>query len=147
MNNRHKLWALLIVPMLTAPALAGPDKDKGNDKSQEKQQAQQWEKSAKAKHKEYSPALVGGGLAQADARKLAVEFQLVGQQDLPAGIRKNLTKGKPLPPGIQKKAVPAEFVSRLPVHQGYEWRLVGTDLILVSVATQVVADVLHDVFR
>src|SRR3546814_12654007 len=65
-------------------------------------------------------------------------------RSLPPGIRKNLARGKPLPPGIQKKIVPGSLLSRLPRYSGYEWRVAGSDLILVAVATAVVADVLYE---
>ena len=70
-----------------------------------------------------------------------------GYKPLPPGIAKNLARGKPLPPGIAKRYPPGAMVGRLPVHPGYEWRIAGTDLILVQIGTQVVADVLKRVFE
>ena len=81
-----------------------------------------------------------------EARRYAVDTGARGYQPLPPGIRKNLARGKPLPPGIAKRYAPAPMVSRLPVHPGHEWRVVGTDLVLVAVATAVVVDILLDVF-
>jgi hypothetical protein len=66
---------------------------------------------------------------------------------LPPGIRKNLVRGKPLPPGIANKSVPAAMLAELPQHQGYEWQVVGTDVVLVSIATAVITDVLIDVLN
>lgn len=63
-------------------------------------------------------------------------------QGLPPGIRKNLARGKPLPPGIAKKMPPRELVSRLSVPRGYEVVEVGLDVLLVEVATGVIHDVL-----
>ena len=63
-------------------------------------------------------------------------------QGLPPGIRKNLARGKPLPPGIAKKMPPQELVSRLSVPRGYEVVEVGLDVLLVEVATGVIHDVL-----
>lgn len=80
------------------------------------------------------------------ARRYAMDTGAHGYQPLPPGIRKNLARGKPLPPGIAKKYAPAPMVTRLPVHPGHEWRVVGTDLVLVAIATAVVVDVLLDVF-
>jgi len=37
-------------------------------------------------------------------------------------------------------------LAALPQHQGYEWQICGQDLVLVAVATAVIADVLFDVF-
>lgn len=65
---------------------------------------------------------------------------------LPPGIRKNLARGKPLPPGIAKQLDP-RFASQLPRYDGYEWRQVGTDAALVNVTTGVVREVLNDVLR
>ena len=75
-----------------------------------------------------------------------VQAGATGYGSLPPGIRKNLARGKPMPPGIAKKMVPGAMLARLPVHPGYEWRVAGSDLILVAIATSVVADVLSGVF-
>lgn len=90
--------------------------------------------------------LVYAGISAALAREYALDYGFGGYSALPPGIRKNLARGKPLPPGIAKKMVPGSMLGRLPRHPGYEWRIAGTDLILVSVATAVVADILYDVF-
>lgn len=90
--------------------------------------------------------LVYAGITAALAREYALDFGLRGYSSLPPGIRKNLARGKPLPPGIAKKMVPGSLMVRLPRHPGYEWRIAGTDLILVSVVTAVIADILYDVF-
>ena len=64
---------------------------------------------------------------------------------LPAGIAKNLTRGKSLPPGIAKQQLPNELIQRLPpVRAGYERVIVDGRLLLVAVATQVIVDVLSD---
>jgi Ni/Co efflux regulator RcnB len=38
------------------------------------------------------------------------------------------------------------MLARLPRYDGYEWRIYGSDLVLVATATAVIADVLFDVF-
>lgn len=92
--------------------------------------------------------LVTAGISVGDARRIAIDVGIrPGTYDpLPPGIRKNLARGKPLPPGIAKKVAPPAMVAHLPVHPGYEWRIVGSDLVLVAVATLIIADVLFDVF-
>lgn len=90
--------------------------------------------------------LVNAGISAVLAREYAHHAGLTGYRDLPPGIRKNLMRGKPLPPGIAKKVRSGAFLERLPRHSGYEWQTAGTDLILVSVATGVIADILLDVF-
>ncbi|WP_085728652.1 anti-virulence regulator CigR family protein [Pseudomonas sp. R37(2017)] len=64
---------------------------------------------------------------------------------LPPGIQKNLARGKPLPPGIAKK-LDGRLVGRLPHYDGYEWQQVGTDLILVALATGLVYEILDGAF-
>ena len=66
------------------------------------------------------------------ARRLAVDNSLVGQ--------------KPLPPGIAKRSLPAPFLNELPRYPGHEWHMAGSDLVLVAVASGIIADVLLDVF-
>ncbi|CAB5511727.1 hypothetical protein LMG26857_01015 [Achromobacter anxifer] len=93
-----------------------------------------------------SVTLSTAGITVSTARGYAVQAGATGYGSLPPGIRKNLARGKPLPPGIAKKMVPGPMLARLPVHPGYEWRVAGNDLILVAIATAVVADVLAGVF-
>ncbi|MBV7481840.1 anti-virulence regulator CigR family protein [Bordetella sp. BOR01] len=91
-------------------------------------------------------SLATAGISISMARGYATDYGLTGYSSLPPGIRKNLARGKPLPPGIAKKMVPRSMLARLPVHPGYEWRMAGSDLILVAIGTAIVADVLFDVF-
>lgn len=91
--------------------------------------------------------LVRISIGYGEARRIAVEHRHTGYSALPPGIRKNLARGKPLPPGIAKKVVPAPVLARLPVYPGYEWRIYGSDLVLVALATAIVADVLFGVFE
>lgn len=145
MNARTTLWVALIAPLLTQQVNAA-DADKEHQhkaKAAEKQLKQQ----SKQKIAELKPVTVSAGISLTDARSVAQRYQMTGQTALPSGIRKNLAKGKPLPPGIAKKSAPAAMLAELPQHQGYEWQVVGTDLILVSIATAVIADVLVDVLH
>jgi Ni/Co efflux regulator RcnB len=79
------------------------------------------------------------------AHRSEVDFR--GYKPLPPGIRKNLARGKPLPPGIAMKAPPPRYIERLPRYEGYEWRVYGTDLVLVAIGTAIVADILNGVFQ
>ena len=70
-----------------------------------------------------------------------------GQKSLPPGIAKNLARGKALPPGIAKQVLPVDLVRMLPaVPKGYERVYVSGKVLLVEIATQVIHDVLEDVF-
>lgn len=80
------------------------------------------------------------------ARKLAVNYGLVGYQSLPPGIAKKVARGKPLPPGIAKKSLPSSMLNELPYYPGYEWRSVGDNLVLIALSTAVVTAVINGVF-
>ena len=67
-------------------------------------------------------------------------------RQLPPGIAKNLARGKPMPPGIQKTRMPDGFVSQLPHYAGHEWRQAGGDLVLVASGSLVISDILEGVF-
>lgn len=90
---------------------------------------------------------INAGINVGQAREMAVSYQQTGYRSLPPGIRKNLARGKPLPPGIAKKLQSSPMLQQLPQHPGYEWQACGTDLVLVSIASQVIAEVLIDVFN
>ncbi|WP_416140862.1 anti-virulence regulator CigR family protein [Halomonas sp. HK25] len=63
---------------------------------------------------------------------------------LPPGIRMNLERGKPLPPGIAKR-FDERSLGHLPRYDGYEWRRVGPDAILVDAANEIIYQVIRDV--
>ena len=143
--------ALLAAALAVGPVLADPPEGKGKGKG----------KSNKG-HADDAPASVHPGSAPSasissggitvsvsagQARRIATDVGATGYKPLPPGIRKNLARGKPLPPGIAKKFAPPAMVSRLPAYPGHEWRVVGTDLVLVVIATAVVVDVLLDGFH
>jgi len=92
-------------------------------------------------------SLVTVTITSQQARQYALAGNATGYKSLPPGIRKNLARGKPLPPGNAKKVAPPAVLRELPQYPGYEWQAVGTDLVLVAVATAIVASVLVDVFR
>ena len=161
MALKVRLTASLVLALAaavgTGPAVAEPPHGKGGGHGQAEQGGKGGDKSRKTGNggpREQSVRSGGGGgdliragVTVAMARGYASEYRALGYSPLPPGVRKNLARGKPLPPGIAKKMVPPGMMARLPVYPGYEWRVAGTDLILVSLATLVIADVLADVFR
>lgn len=71
--------------------------------------------------------------------------QLLGPSaPLPPGIAKNLARGKPLPPGIARN-LDSRLAARLPYYEGYQWQQVGSDMVLVAVATGIVYEILRNV--
>lgn len=90
---------------------------------------------------------VTAGITVGQARELALANRLTGFAGLPPGIQRNLARGRPLPPGIARRALPDAMLRGLPAVQGHEWRAAGTDLVLVAIGTLVVAEILREVFR
>lgn len=66
---------------------------------------------------------------------------------LPPGIRNNLRRGKPLPPGLDRHWLDSRLERQLPRYYGHEWIRVGNDLLLISVSTRLINDVLYDIFN
>ncbi|QGN38050.1 anti-virulence regulator CigR family protein [Klebsiella oxytoca] len=116
----------------------GKNVDKGNQGHKEE---------SPGKRKNYGkPDHVSSDISFSRARSLAVNYGLTGYSSLPPGIAKNLARGKPLPPGIAKKAVPASMLNELPYYPGYEWRVVGKDLVLIALSTAIVTSIINGVF-
>ncbi|MGE6791564.1 anti-virulence regulator CigR family protein [Pseudomonas guineae] len=63
---------------------------------------------------------------------------------LPPGIAKNLARGKPLPPGIAKN-FDSRLLGQLPHYDGYQWQQMGTDVVLVAIASGIIYEVLRNV--
>ena len=63
---------------------------------------------------------------------------------IPPGVRQNLARGKPVPPGIAKR-FDDDIRRDLPHYHGYEWRRVGTDAVLVDITNDIIHDVIRDV--
>ncbi len=68
------------------------------------------------------------------------------RDSLPPGIRMNLERGKPLPPGIARN-FDGRLRRDLPDYAGYEWRRVGTDAVLVDLTNDIIHEVIHDILR
>lgn len=99
-------------------------------------------------HDDAGSVLAAGATAAAVSALLGGQTRplAVGASPLPPGIRKNLARGKPLPPGLAKQAVPGPLLARLPVVDGHTWIRVGTELVLIGIATSIISQVIDDVF-
>lgn len=66
---------------------------------------------------------------------------------LPPGIQKRLAKGKPLPYGIAKKVIlPQEVNSYLKLSQDYRIIVLGSSVIVLNSANNIILDILQVVF-
>ncbi len=99
-----------------------------------------------AKHSDVGVSLSGPSIDIGQVRiVLGQSRDLIGPTTaLPPGIAKNLARGKPLPPGIAKN-FDSRVSSQLPHYDGYEWKQIGTDVVLVTIATGIVYEVLRNV--
>ncbi len=138
--TRTTLIALCGLMLAASPLMADPPAGKGNPGKEKQGDRKDLENAIDL------VVLVAAGISATDARRIAVDYRYTGYKPLPPGIRKNLARGKPLPPGIAKTRMPSALIAQLPIHTGYEWQIAGIDLILVSLAGHIIADVLHDVF-
>lgn len=155
------LAAVAAMTMCATPALADPGHGNGkgnggnqsNSANKSYQGNGQKDKSApkngqqSAQRKNYGkPDRVDSDISYNVARQYAVRYGLTGYKSLPPGIVKNLARGKPLPPGIAKKNVPASMLNQLPYYPGYEWQVVGDNLVLIALSTAIVTAIINGVF-
>jgi Ni/Co efflux regulator RcnB len=63
----------------------------------------------------------------------------------PPGAARKYARGRRLPPGIAKQALPPDLERRLPVQAGYQYVAVDSDVLLIAVSTGIVVDILMDV--
>lgn len=164
MGKRRGLTAVLATlvsfSLFTAPVMANPGNGNGNghgggqgnssgnhgNNGQKGNPAQKNNGSSDHRKNFGKPDHVDSDISFATARHLAVNYGLTGYDSLPPGIAKNLARGKPLPPGIAKKTVPASMLGQLPYYPGYEWKIVGDDLVLIALSTAVVTAIINGVF-
>ena len=63
---------------------------------------------------------------------------------LAPAITGRLAKARPLPPGTVKRPLPGNLIEALPPRPGYEWLVVGTDIVLTNAATGHVIGILSE---
>lgn len=86
------------------------------------------------------------GLNHHQARELAQINKMTGYKPLPPSTKRHMAPGKPIPQGIQLRPVPDHMRGKLPHHPGYEWRIAGTDLLLVAAGTLIISQIIENVF-
>jgi hypothetical protein len=70
----------------------------------------------------------------------------VRAEALPAGLERQLVRGKPLPPTAVKRPVYPGLLGRLPQYDGYQWCSIGKDLLLIT-NDGIVAEVMPALFQ
>jgi len=86
----------------------------------------------------------------------AVERALIGDyvkktrvsgQGLSPGLQKHIARTGRLPPGLEKRRLPGDLRALLPIRSGQDFRVVGNDIVLIEIATELILDVMKDVLR
>lgn len=66
---------------------------------------------------------------------------------MPPAVARAFARGKALPPGAELHPLPPDLLAKLPVRSGFEYARVGGDIALIHVNTQIVVDVIENVFE
>ncbi|HBV3228640.1 TPA: hypothetical protein MDU74_004686 [Citrobacter freundii] len=147
------LVAVAAMTMCATPVLANPGNGNGNgnsgnhgNSSNHGNSGNKGNSQAEQRKNYGKPDHVDSDISYNVARQYAVRYGLTGYKSLPPGIAKNLARGKPLPPGIAKKSVPSSMLNQLPCYPGYEWQVVGDNLVLIALSTAIVTAVINGVF-
>ncbi len=91
-------------------------------------------------------ALIGDYVAKAKGSSQGLPPGLAGRP-LPPGLQKHIDRTGQLPPGLQKRSLPGDLRSRLPHRAGQDYRVVGNDIVLIEIATNLILDVMQGVLR
>ena len=71
---------------------------------------------------------------------------LAKKKALPPGLTKQLERNGRLPPGLEKRELPADLRQRLsPPKDGTERVIIGDDIVLIEHRTQIILDILSDI--
>jgi hypothetical protein len=141
------IWARFIVGLLiavTCVSSAGAQSNgKGNGQGHGKAAGQQAPASGQI--------TLSATITTAERQTIMGYFQqhpasYAGAQPHPPGIAKKIARGGTLPPGIAKRYFPGELITLLPPRPGEQWLMVGTDVLLVQAATNLILDILPRVF-
>ena len=92
-------------------------------------------------------ALIGDYIKKAKVKHKGLPPGLAKRQHLPPGLQKHIARTGRLPPGLEKRRLPGDLRSLLPIRSGQDYRVVGNDIVLIEIATELILDVMKDVLR
>lgn len=144
--------ALVLILSATGPALSDQGKGKGKGNAGGNAGGSVIEKVTEGVVEGVVAGAVAAVLSDEERRIIRDYFHdhagdFGGVKPLPPGIRQKLARGGTMPPGIAKQALPGGLYRQLPPRDGQAYHVIGTDVVLVHVATQAIVDVLKDVLR
>ncbi len=91
-------------------------------------------------------ALIGDYVQKAKASSQGLPPGLAGRP-LPPGLQKHIDRTGQLPPGLQKRTLPSGLRNLLPQRAGQDYRVVGNDIVLIEIATNLILDIMQGVLR
>lgn len=133
--TKHRSIALMPFVLLLVLALPASAQSRGKGKAKDK----------RSSAVEVISSVTFTQLERAEIERFFRDNASPGLEALPPGIRKNLARGKPLPPGIAKQVLPSTLEGMLPIREGYRRVAVGADIILIEIATGLIVDILAEV--
>jgi hypothetical protein len=92
-------------------------------------------------------ALIGDYIRKAKTSGQGLPPGLAQRQHLPPGLQKHIERTGRLPPGLEKRRLPGDLRALLPYHKGRDYRVVGNDIVLIEIATELILDVMKGVLR
>ncbi len=92
-------------------------------------------------------ALIGDYVRKAKASGQGLPPGLAKRQHLPPGLQKHIDRTGRLPPGLEKRRLPGDLRALLPIRSGQDFRVVGNDIVLIEIATNVILDVMKGMLR
>ena len=92
-------------------------------------------------------ALIGDYVQKAKRSHNGLPPGLAKRDRLPPGLQKQIQRNGTLPPGLAKRGLPGDLRGRLPRRKGQDYRVVGSDIVLIETATNVVLDIMKNVLR
>ncbi len=92
-------------------------------------------------------ALIGDFITKAKSSGQGLPPGLAKRQYLPPGLQKHIERTGRLPPGLEKRRLPGDLRALLPIRSGQDFRVVGNDIVLIEIATELILDVMQGVLR
>jgi hypothetical protein len=151
MVMRFLLAGFIAIPLiLGAPVLAdaaGKNKDKGKGKANQGQSEDISTGALLATVISAAErALIGDYVRKAKASPQGLPPGLTGRPLAP-GLQKHIDRTGRLPPGLEKRRLPSGLLGQLPQRAGQDYRVVGNDIVLVELATNLILDIMQGVLR
>lgn len=91
--------------------------------------------------------LIGDYVQKAKSSHNGLPPGLAKRDRLPPGLQKQIQRNGSLPPGLAKRGLPGDLRGQLPHRRGQDYRVVGSDIVLIETATNVILDIMRGVLR